>query len=165
MLSNDRTFDTFVINDRNRFAHDAALAVAENPAEVHNPLVIWGVPGVGKTHLLLSIRDRTESLNRWVRSRYVTTHSYRDQFLESLPANKAEFRRRYHELDMLLIDDVQDLANREGLEETFLIALDTLLSEGKQVVMTCDSSPSDLPFISERLKRRILSGLTVEIQV
>lgn len=164
MPTNDQTFASFVITEKNRHAHDVALAVSERPADVHNPLVIWGAPGTGKTHLLRAIANHTYSLNRWVRTHYTPTYAYRDEFLASIPDGQTEFRRRYHDLDMLLIDDIQDLACKEGLEEVFLFALDTLLADGKQVVMTCDVAPEGLAIQDKRLRRRIMSGLKVEIR-
>lgn len=165
MPTNDQTFDTFALSEKNRHAHDVALAVSEKPAEVHNPLVIWGATGTGKTHLLQAIASHTHSLNRWVRTLYAPTYAYRDEFMSSIPDGQKEFRRRYRDLDMLLIDDIQDLAGKAGLEEVFLFILDALLAAGKQVVMTCDVAPEELEIQDKRLRRRIMSGLTVEIRV
>lgn len=164
MPTNDQTFDTLALSEKNRHAHDVALAVSERPADVHNPLVIWGAPGTGKTHLLRAISNHTHSLNRWVRTHYTPTYAYRDEFLASIPDGQTEFRRRYHDLDMLLIDDIQDLAGKEGIEEVFLFTLDALLAGGRQVVMTCDVSPEGLEIQDKRLSRRIQSGLNIEIQ-
>ncbi|WOI85980.1 DnaA/Hda family protein [Rhodococcus qingshengii] len=165
MLNQDYTFDTFRIDKGNRFAYAAAVTVAENPGKPYNPLVIWGPSGTGKTHLLHAIANKTHSLNHWVRTHYTPTHTYRDEFLKNIPRGQEEFRRHYYNLDMLLIDDIQDLAGKQKLEEVFLFTLDRLLTDGKQVVMTCDVAPGELAIEGRRLRQRILSGLIADTSI
>jgi chromosomal replication initiator protein len=159
-----RTFDNFVIGAGNRFAHSAALAVAEMPGEAYNPLFLYGAPGLGKTHLLCAIaaymRDRDPS----IQVHHTTAEAFTGEFVAALRRSGAEaFKRRYRRLDALLIDDVQFLENKPQTEEEFFHTFNALYEAGSQIVLSSDRSPQALSRLAERLRDRFEWGLCAEI--
>ena len=160
------TFDTWVAADSNRFAFVAAQSVAENPARSYNPLFIYGDAGLGKTHLLHAIGNYVgENLTRR-KVLYVTTETYMNEFVSAIRSNGTDkFKRRYRdECDVLLIDDVQFMEGKESTQEEFFHTFNSLYGASKQIVLTSDRPPSAIPTLSDRLRSRFLSGLTVDIQ-
>jgi chromosomal replication initiator protein len=159
------TFEQFVIGAGNRFAHAAALAVAELPAQAYNPLFLHGPPGVGKTHLLHAIGDYIGRYGAGMRVRYATIEEFTSEFVEALrERSTAGFKERFRSADVVLIDDVQFLAGRAKTREEFFHTFNVLLDSGRQLVMTSDRSPDELPDLETRLTERFRSGLVVEIE-
>ncbi|MDN5803137.1 MAG: chromosomal replication initiator protein DnaA [Microlunatus sp.] len=159
------TFETFVIGSSNRFAHAAAVAVAENPGKSYNPLTIYGESGLGKTHLLHAIGRYARDYFERVRVRYVSTEELTNDFINAISQNKgAEFRRRYREVDVLLIDDIQFLEGKEQTQEEFFHTFNTLHNAQKQIVMTSDRPPKNLENLEPRLRSRFGWGLITDIQ-
>jgi chromosomal replication initiator protein len=159
------TFDAFVIGSSNRFAHAAALSVAEMPARSYNPLFIHGGAGLGKTHLLHAIGNYVlENFpGRYVR--YVSTETFMNEFVDAIRNNTtAAFKRRYRECDVLLIDDVQFMEGKEALQEEFFHTFNHLYGASKQVVLTSDRPPKSIATLEDRLRSRFLSGLTTDVQ-
>ena len=163
------TFDTFVVGNSNSLAHAASLAVAELPGETYNPLYIYGGAGLGKTHLMHSIANfiLREDTNRKVR--YVTSETFINEFVDSI-RNKnylspQNFRNRYRELDVLLIDDIQFLIGKEGTQEEFFHTFNTLYEGKKQIVIASDKPPKDIDNLEERLRSRFEMGLLADIQM
>jgi chromosomal replication initiator protein len=158
------TFERFVIGDGNRFAHAAALAVAEAPSEAYNPLFIHGSPGLGKTHLLVAIANYLSVNAPSLGVRYTTAESFTNEFVEALRSSGAEaFKRRYRDLDVLLVDDVQFLEGKPNTEEEFFHTFNALYEGGSQLVLSADRLPSRLSNLAERLRDRFEWGLTVSI--
>lgn len=158
------TFDQFVVGDSNRLAHSAALTVAEMPAQAYNPLVIFGPPGVGKTHLLSSIASVLLVRKPDFVVRLVTGESYTNGFLAALHEGELEsFRRSFRDVNVLLIDDIQFLKRKTKSEQDFFHTFIALQDAGCQIVLTCDRSPDDLQAIEDRLRARMVSGLVAEI--
>jgi chromosomal replication initiator protein len=158
------TFEQFVIGESNRFAHAAALAVAELPAQAYNPLFLHGPPGVGKTHLLHAIGDYVARYGAGLRVRYATIEEFTSEFVEALRDRRtADFKERFRGADVVLIDDVQFLAGRAKTREEFFHTFNVLLDSGRQLVMTSDRSPDDLADLEARLIERFRSGLVVEL--
>jgi len=158
-------FDKFVIGASNRFAHAAAVAVAEAPAKAYNPLFIYGGSGLGKTHLLHAIGHYVHNLYPHVRVRYVNSEEFTNEFINSISENKTgAFQRRYRDVDVLLIDDIQFLQGKEQTMEEFFHTFNALHQANKQVVITSDVSPKQLDGFEERLRTRFEWGLTVDIQ-
>jgi chromosomal replication initiator protein len=158
------TFEQFVIGASNRFAHAAALAVAELPAQAYNPLFLHGPPGVGKTHLLHAIGDYVARYGAGLRVRYATIEEFTSEFVEALRDRRtADFKERFRGADVVLIDDVQFLAGRAKTREEFFHTFNVLLDSGRQLVMTSDRSPDDLADLEARLIERFRSGLVVEL--
>jgi chromosomal replication initiator protein len=158
------TFDQFVIGDSNRLAHAAALAVAEMPGQAYNPLFLYGPPGVGKTHLLQSIAGFVHAFGGGLTVRYTTVEAFTNEFVAALHAGEvAPFKRRFRDVDVLLIDDVQFLASKARTEEEFFHTFNALHDCGSQLVLTCDRLPSDLGAVERRLRERFESGLVAEI--
>ncbi len=159
------TFDTFVIGASNRFAHAAALAVAEAPGKTYNPLFIYGDSGLGKTHLLHAIGHYTRHLRPQMRVRYVNSEEFTNDFINAIRDDrKAAFKRHYREVDILLIDDIQFLQGKEQTLEEFFHTFNALHNAGKHVVITSDVSPRNLAGIEERMRTRFEWGLMTDVQ-
>jgi chromosomal replication initiator protein len=158
------TFDTFVTASSNRLAHAAAQAVAETPGRSYNPLFIYGDSGLGKTHLLHAIGNYVQENYPGRTVLYVTTETFMNDFVDSLRMSTTiAFKRRYRVCDVLLIDDVQFMQNKEGLQEEFFHTYNDLHSSGKQIVLTSDRPPKSIETLEERLRSRFLSGLITEV--
>ena len=165
LINRNYTFEAFVIGSSNRFAHAAALSVAETPARSYNPLFIHGKAGLGKTHLLHAIGNYTLENYPGLTVRYVSTETFLNEFVDAIRKNNtASFKRRYRECDVLLIDDVQFLEARESLQEEFFHTFNHLHSAGKQMVLTSDRSPKAIATLEGRLKSRFMSGLITDVQ-
>ncbi|MDN3311257.1 chromosomal replication initiator protein DnaA [Microbacterium oryzae] len=159
------TFDNFVIGQSNRFAHAAAVAVAEAPAKAYNPLFIYGDSGLGKTHLLHAIGDYALNLYPGVRVRYVSSEEFTNDFINSIANNRgAAFNARYREVDILLIDDIQFLQGKAETQETFFHTFNTLHDHDKQVVITSDVAPKLLTGFEDRMRSRFEWGLITDVQ-
>jgi chromosomal replication initiator protein len=158
-------FETFVIGSSNRFAHAAAVAVAESPAKAYNPLFIYGSSGLGKTHLLHAIGHYASQLGNARAVRYVSTEEFTNDFINSVRDDKSSaFQRRYRDVDVLLIDDIQFLETRERTQEEFFHTFNTLHNTNKQIVITSDRSPKQLSTLEDRLRTRFEWGLLADIQ-
>jgi len=159
------TFDTFVIGSSNRFAHAAALAVAESPGKTYNPLFIYGDSGLGKTHLLHAIGHYTRHLKPQTRVRYVNSEEFTNDFINSIRDDRSlGFKRQYREVDVLLVDDIQFLQGKEQTLEEFFHTFNALHNAGKHVVITSDVSPRNLDGIEERMRTRFEWGLMTDVQ-
>ncbi|MEV4558807.1 chromosomal replication initiator protein DnaA [Kitasatospora sp. NPDC049285] len=157
-------FDTFVIGASNRFAHAAAVAVAEAPAKAYNPLFIYGESGLGKTHLLHAIGHYSRSLFPGTRVRYVSSEEFTNEFINSIRDGKADaFRKRYRDIDILLVDDVQFLASKESTQEEFFHTFNTLHNANKQIVLSSDRPPKQLITLEDRLRNRFEWGLITDV--
>jgi chromosomal replication initiator protein len=159
------TFEEFVIGASNRFAHAAAMSVAEKPAAAYNPLFIYGDSGLGKTHLLHAVGHHMLQLFPTKRVRYVTTEIFMNEFVEAIRTNsRPDFKRRYREVDLLLVDDVQFVQNHERLQEEFFHTFDSLHGSGSQLVLSSDRPPKDMATLEDRLRTRFEWGLLTDIQ-
>ncbi len=159
------TFDTFVAGASNRFAHAAAVAVAEQPARSYNPLVIYGESGLGKTHLLHAIGHYTQMLYSGTRVRYVSSEEFTNEFINSIRDDAALlFQRRYRDVDVLLVDDIQFLSGKVQTQEEFFHTFNTLHNANKQIVITSDIAPNRLKDFEDRMRTRFGWGLTTDIQ-
>ncbi len=159
------TFDTFVPGKANDLARAAALQVADNPGSGYNPLFVYGGVGLGKTHLVQAIGNRMAHQNPKARVRYIHADRYVSDMVRAVRANSYDdFKRRYDSLDLLLIDDIQFFAGKEGTQEQFFYTFNTLIEEHKQVIITSDTFPKDMEGIEERLKSRFSWGLTVMLE-
>jgi len=158
-------FDNFVIGSSNRFAHAAAVAVAEAPAKAYNPLFIYGDSGLGKTHLLHAIGHYAISLYPGIRVRYVSSEEFTNDFINSIANNRASaFQSRYREIDILLIDDIQFLQGKDSTQEAFFHTFNTLHDHNKQVVITSDLPPKHLTGFEDRMRSRFEWGLITDVQ-
>ncbi len=159
------TFETFVIGASNRFAHAAAVAVAEAPAKAYNPLFVYGESGLGKTHLLHAIGHYAQNLYPGVKVRYVNSEEFTNDFINSIRDDKASaFQRRYRDVDVLLIDDIQFLQGKVQTQEEFFHTFNTLHNANKQVVITSDLAPKQLAGFEERMRSRFEWGLITDVQ-
>jgi chromosomal replication initiator protein len=159
------TFDTFVIGSGNRFAHAAAVAVAEAPAKAYNPLFVYGESGLGKTHLLHAIGHYARSLYNGARVRYVSSEEFTNDFINSIRDDKsAAFQRRYRDVDVLLVDDIQFLAGKVQTQEEFFHTFNTLHNANKQIVITSDLPPKLLQAFEDRMRSRFEWGLITDVQ-
>ncbi|MDQ1743212.1 MAG: chromosomal replication initiator protein, partial [Pseudonocardiales bacterium] len=159
------TFETFVPGSSNRFAHAAAVAVAEAPAKAYNPLFIYGESGLGKTHLLHAIGTYGRRLEPTMRVRYVSSEEFTNDFINSVRVNDVQsFQRRYRDVDLLLIDDIQFLERAEQTQEAFFHTFNTLQLANKQIVISCDRKPEQLSGLQNRLVTRFKSGLITDVQ-
>ncbi len=159
------TFDSFVIGSSNRFAHAAALAVAEAPAQAYNPLFIYGSTGLGKTHLLQAIAQYTSEHAGSLTARYVTSETFMNDFINSLRDKRIEgFKQRYRNYDVLLIDDVQFFEHKERIQEEFFHTFNSLYEAGSQIVLSSDRPPREISTLEDRLRSRFEWGLITDIQ-
>jgi chromosomal replication initiator protein len=164
-LNSKYTFETFVIGSSNRFAHAAAVAVAEAPAKAYNPLFIYGDSGLGKTHLLHAIGHYAQTLYNGLKVRYVSSEEFTNEFINMIRDGKQDgFRRRYRDVDVLLVDDIQFPENKEGTQEEFFHTFNTLHNASKQIVISSDRAPKRLVTLEDRLRSRFEWGLLTDVQ-
>jgi chromosomal replication initiator protein len=167
-LNSKYKFDTFVVGSNNKFAHSAALAVAESPGEAYNPLYIYGGAGLGKTHLMHSIGHFVLEQNNNMKVLYVTSEQFTNEVIESIRSGNAaamtKLRDKYRTVDVLLIDDVQFIIGKESTQEEFFHTFNVLHSAGKQIILTSDKPPKEMETLEERFRSRFEWGLIADIQ-
>lgn len=164
MCESNFTFDNFVVKDTNRFAHAAALAVAENPNIVYNPLVIYGQTGVGKTHLVLAIKNYINKQFADKKIEFVKGEDFANQLVNSLNDNNVDdIKNRYANIDVLIIDDINFIVNKESIQKVFFDILDNLDKNKKQIIVTVDRPLKDIKEIDERIKSFLDNGLFADI--
>ena len=165
-LNEKYTFESFVIGSSNNVAASAAISTSENPGHIYNPLFLYGNSGLGKTHLMCAIGNRIKSVNPESKILYITTETFTNEFVDCIKSHKMDsFRKKYRTVDVLLVDDVQFLVNREGTQEEFFHTFNDLYGMNKQIVLTSDTKPSDLITLEERLRTRFSQGLQIDISV
>ncbi len=158
------SFENFVVGPSNRFAHSAAIAVSKTPGQVYNPLFIYGPPGVGKTHLLYAIANGIRKENPNANIVYIKGDQFTNELIDAIKSGKnIEFRSKYREADLFLVDDIQFIAGKEATQEEFFHTFNKLYEEHKQIVLTSDRKPDDMLTLEERLRSRFLWGLTADI--
>ena len=161
------TFDNFIVGSSNKFAHAAAIAVAENPGKAYNPLFIYGNSGLGKTHLLLAIGQTIRHNNPSAKIAYVKGDDLTNELVAAIqagPNKTAEMREKYRQADLLLVDDVQFIAGKNTTQEEFFNTFNTLHTSGRQIVISSDKPPKEIPALEERLRSRFEGGLITDIQ-
>ena len=164
-LNHKYTFDTFVVGSSNHYAHAACQAVAQNPGKAYNPLFLYGGVGLGKTHLMHAIGHEVRRNNSMARVLYATSESFTNDLIESLRLGKmTEFRQKFRSLDVLMVDDVQFIINKQSVQEEFFNTFNTLHNAGKQIVISSDRPPKELTTLEERLRSRFEWGLIADIQ-
>ena len=165
LISPDYSFDNFVIGPGNRLAHAAATAVSSKPGQAYNPLFIHGGVGLGKTHLLQSICQTAMRIHQSMRIYYVSCNGFMTQFLEAVQAGEmSTFRNKFRDFDMLVIDDIHDLSKRDQTQEEFFHTFNTLFQLGRQIVLSSDAPPSEIPYLEERLTSRFGCGLVASVE-
>ena len=165
-LNPNYTFDTFVVGTNNNLAHAASLAVAETPGQVYNPLFIYGGVGLGKTHLMQAIAHFIITNDPTRKVLYVTSETFTNELIDSVKNQKnSEFRKKYRNIDVLLIDDIQFISKKEGTQEEFFHTFNELFNSKKQIVLTSDRLPNELKTLEDRLRTRFGQGLTIDVSV
>ncbi|MDO4762672.1 MAG: chromosomal replication initiator protein DnaA [Corynebacterium sp.] len=163
-LNKRYTFDTYVVSDSNKLPASAAIAVAEKPARAYNPLFVWGDSGLGKTHLMHAIGNYAQQLHPSLRIKYVSSEEFTNDYINSVRDDRQEsFKRRYRNLDILMVDDIQFLQGKEGTQEEFFHTFNALQQNGKQVVLSSDRPPNQLTTLEDRLRTRFQAGLIADI--
>lgn len=165
LFNPSNTFSTFVVGSNSQMAHSASIAVAQNPGRSYNPLFLFGGVGLGKTHLLNAIGQEVLSHRKNAKVAYLSCERFTNEFIDGLQNNSlAKFRRRYRQVDCLLVDDIQFLSGKERIQEEFFHTFNTLHEARKQIVLTCDKLPSEIPGLEQRLISRFEWGLTADLQ-
>ena len=159
------SFENFVVGPSNRFAHGAAIAVANSPGDIYNPLFIYGPPGVGKTHLLYAIANGIRRQNPDARIIYIKGDEFTNELISAIQSGRqSEFKNKYRQADLMLVDDIQFVAGKEQTQNEFFHTFNALYESGKQIVLTSDRKPSDMPTLEDRLRTRFEWGLLADIQ-